>query len=76
MFEADDADGVLAALAGVLDRQRLAEVAAAAAEDVRMGRNHRSWYRSIPRLLVDPSLLPGEADHGPPPPGNRLHRPG
>ncbi|WP_238012865.1 hypothetical protein KZZ52_22560 [Dactylosporangium sp. AC04546] len=63
------------ALAGVLDRQRLADAAAAAADDARMGRNHRSWYRRIPQLLADPRLLPQEADHGPPPPGNQLRRP-
>nr|BFE57695.1 hypothetical protein GCM10020063_022210 [Dactylosporangium thailandense] len=60
------------ALAGVLDRQRLADAATAAAGDVRMGRNHRGWYRRIPQLLADPRLLPREAGHGPPPPGNQL----
>jgi hypothetical protein len=62
------------ALAGVLDRQRLADAAAAAADDVRLGRNHRSWYRRMVQLLDDPHLLPQEAGHGPPPPGNQLRR--
>jgi hypothetical protein len=63
------------ALDGVLDRQRLADAAAAAADDARMGRNHRSWYRRIPQLLADPRLLPQDAENGPPPPGNQLRRP-
>ncbi|GAB3839684.1 hypothetical protein GCM10027610_045950 [Dactylosporangium cerinum] len=62
------------ALDGVLDRQRLADAATAAAADARLGRNHRSWYRRIPQLLADPGLLPREPGHGPPPPGNQLRR--
>ncbi|GIJ62185.1 hypothetical protein Vau01_097010 [Virgisporangium aurantiacum] len=63
------------ALTGILDRQRLADAAAVAAEDGRMKRNHRSWYRRIPQMLADPDLLPQVPDHGPPPPGNQLRRP-
>jgi len=62
------------ALDGVLDPKRLADTAAAAAHDTRMGRHHRAWYRKIPQLLAQPQLLPQPARHGPPPPGNRLSR--
>lgn len=62
------------ALAGVLDRQRLADAAAGAAENEGIRRNHRSWYRRIPQLLADPGLLPKVLEDGPPPPGNQLHR--
>lgn len=62
------------ALDGVLDRQRLADAAAGAAENERMPRNHRSWYRKIPQLLADPGLLPRVPEEGPPPPGNQLRR--
>lgn len=61
------------ALAGVVNRERLASAATIAANDERMGRNHRAWYRRIPKLLANPSLLPNVRDHGPPPPGNQLH---
>jgi hypothetical protein len=62
------------ALAGVLDRQRLAAAAAGAAENERVRRNHRSWYRRIPQLLADPGLLPQVLENDPPPPGNQLLR--
>jgi hypothetical protein len=39
------------AQAGVLDRERLVDAATIAADDERLGRNHRAWYRKIPTLL-------------------------
>ena len=62
------------ALAGVLDGERLASAAATAADDERIGRNHRAWYRKIPELLADPSLLPESTEGGRPPAGNQLYR--
>jgi hypothetical protein len=63
------------AMAGTIDPQRLVDAATIAADDERIARNHRAWYRKIPRLLVDPFLLPPGPESGSPPAGNRLHKP-